>query len=108
MPQFNLALKNYTPLAGTTPVPDPNFPVITVTTRDRSYVTPTPVKTFEDRIDQLVALGQTDGVAYVYSDESSNQWVIYRNWIDTNIANEWLSFVTSVNDPVIIDNKLYT
>ena len=105
---YNLVLKNYTSLTGTTPVPDPNFPVVTVTTRDPNIQTPTPATTFEDRLDQCVALGQTDGVAHVYSDESSNRLFLYRNWIDINAANEWMSFITSVNDPARIDYKLYT
>ena len=103
---YTFDLKSYTLVTGTTPVPDPNFPIVTVVNRTRRAGTPIPVKTFEDRLDQFVALGKTDGVAYIYADESSDQWVIYRNWIDTNAANEWMSFLTSVNDPVIVNNKL--
>ena len=104
---YTIPSKDYTMLAGTTPIPNPNFPVITVVNRDLGYST-VPLKFFQDRIDQFAILGKTDGVAYIYSDISSNRLIVYRNWIDTNAANEWILFITSMNDPLVVDNKFYT
>ena len=101
-------MSNYIMLIGTTPVPNPNFPVVTVATINHYHLPPDTLKIVQDWVAPLVILGKTDGVAYVYNDTSSSGLVVYRNWIDTNTANEWILLVTSLNDPLIVDNKFYT
>ena len=85
----------------------PDFPVITVATlvgeiRDTAFG-----DLAIDRLTQLVSAGKTQQTRVV--DRIEGQPVtIYRHWVTTDAANEWISFVQSFNDPNVNEIKIYT
>lgn len=87
------------------PTPNPNFPVITVGHRNRDQ-DPANLQLILDRVNQLTAEGKTDGVDYTGPEPTA--FNIYRNWVDVNAANEWISFLLGLGDPAITDIKIYS
>lgn len=90
-------------------VPNPNFPVITqgswsqLTLPDNAF-------TLDLKIAELAAAGKTDGVVDIPTPGTpeSPAYVAYRNWIDTDAANDWIAFINSLNDPYLVSYTIVT
>jgi hypothetical protein len=85
----------------------PDFPVITVAT----LVGEIGDTSFKDlalaRLTQLSNEGKTQPPRFV--DRIDGRPVtIYRHWLNTDAANEWISFIQSFNDPNVAEIKIYT
>ena len=77
-------------------LPNPNFPVIT----HAIWANPADTGTYDSIIAQasaLVTSGKTDGIVDV--PDPTPPFDAYRNWVDTDAANAWITFLQGLGDP---------
>jgi hypothetical protein len=78
--------------------PNPNFPVITHAIWSE-YPGPVIGSQIVDQATTMMQEGKTDGLVDI--PDPIAPFDAYRNWLDTDAANEWVAFITSTGGPTL-------